>query len=213
MTASARRLLPLPCRSLAGRWRVAVAVTWRARLLGLAGLRGVEPRTALLLPACRSVHTIGMRFALDLVWVDDAGAVVRVDAGVGPWRVRSCRRATAVVETPAGCGAALARAWAAARGEHHAERDRGGGHDGQQCQRRDDHRGDDQRDDGQRRERGGREVGVLVGHEHVIGQPLGPVALPAARALASTGPDGTGAPAVRALTDRGLTRLGHQEGV
>jgi uncharacterized membrane protein (UPF0127 family) len=69
-----------------------------ARLLGLAGLRTPPPATGLLLPHTRSVHTFGMRFALDLVWIDGQGRVVRVDRDVRPWRVRSCRGARAVVE-------------------------------------------------------------------------------------------------------------------
>jgi uncharacterized membrane protein (UPF0127 family) len=62
------------------------------------------------------VHTIGMRFALDVVWLYDAGAVVRHDRGVAPRRVRTCRRARSVVEVSAGEGerfaAALTAAWA-----------------------------------------------------------------------------------------------------
>jgi len=72
-----------------------------ARLLGLAGLRMLPAGTALLLPRTRSIHTCGMRFALDLVWLNGAGDVVRVDRGVRPWRVRGCRAARAVVEFPA----------------------------------------------------------------------------------------------------------------
>ena len=71
-----------------------------ARLLGLAGLRTLPPATGLLLPRTCSIHTLGMRFALDLVWIDRAGRVLRVDRDVRPWRVRSCRRARAVVELP-----------------------------------------------------------------------------------------------------------------
>ena len=67
---------------------------------GLIGRRDV----ALLLPRCRSVHTFGMRFALDLVWLDGAGRVVRIDRGVRPWRVRSCRAARCVLELPSAEG-------------------------------------------------------------------------------------------------------------
>jgi uncharacterized membrane protein (UPF0127 family) len=70
-----------------------------ARLLGLAGLRAA-PAAGLLLPRTRSVHTFGMRFPLDLVWLDRSGQVVRVDRAVRPGRVRSCREARAVVELP-----------------------------------------------------------------------------------------------------------------
>ena len=76
---------------------ILVARSRRERLLGLA-LRRRPPAHALLLPRCRSVHTFGMRFPLDLVWLDRAGRVVRVDEAVPPWRVRSCRGADAVLE-------------------------------------------------------------------------------------------------------------------
>jgi uncharacterized membrane protein (UPF0127 family) len=71
-----------------------------ARLLGLAGLRGLPPSTGLLLPRTCSIHTLGMRFALDLVWLDGDGRVVRADRRVPPWHVRGCRTASQVVELP-----------------------------------------------------------------------------------------------------------------
>ena len=80
------------------------------RLVGLIGRRDWPAGIALHLPRCRSVHTFGMRFALDLVWVDGDGAVVRVDHGVPPWRLRSCRHARSVLElrsVPAGELAAM----------------------------------------------------------------------------------------------------------
>jgi uncharacterized membrane protein (UPF0127 family) len=77
-----------------------VAKGFFERLVGLAWSR--SPRAAaLLLPGCRSVHTFGMRFPLDLFWLDARGQIVRVDRGVRPWRVRHCRGARAVVEVPA----------------------------------------------------------------------------------------------------------------
>jgi uncharacterized membrane protein (UPF0127 family) len=93
-----RRLPTLPVRL--GGIEVRVAATARARLLGLSGLRAPPP-CGLLLPRTRSVHTFGMRFALDLVWLDARGHVVRIDMAVPPRRVRSCRAARALVELPA----------------------------------------------------------------------------------------------------------------
>jgi uncharacterized membrane protein (UPF0127 family) len=92
-----RRLPTLPVR-LHG-MEVRVAATARARLLGLAGLRA-RPPCGLLLPRTRSVHTFGMRFPLDLVWLDARGRVVRIDLAVPPRRLRGCRSAGAVVELP-----------------------------------------------------------------------------------------------------------------
>ena len=96
------RLARLHHHRLPGGIVVAEARSPAARLLGLAGLADLPPHVALRIAPCRSVHTAGMRFALDLVWLDGAGAVVRVDRGVPPWRVRSCRCARAVLEMRAG---------------------------------------------------------------------------------------------------------------
>ena len=89
---------------------VLVADTRRARRRGLAGLDALPRDVALLIAPCRSVHTVGMRFALDLLWLDAAGAVVRIDRAVAPRRLRSCRAARAVLECRAGHGERFAAA-------------------------------------------------------------------------------------------------------
>jgi uncharacterized membrane protein (UPF0127 family) len=95
------RRLPIARNAPAG-LEVRVAATRRARLLGLAGLRELPAGVGLLLPRTRSVHTFGMRFALNLVWLDGDACAVRIDEAVPPRRLRSCRRARAVIEFPAG---------------------------------------------------------------------------------------------------------------
>ncbi|MBA3300528.1 MAG: DUF192 domain-containing protein [Thermoleophilaceae bacterium] len=67
------------------------------RLSGLAFRRAPGP---LFIPRCASVHTFGMRVSLDLVWIDRDWEVVRVDRGVPPRRLRTCRGAWAVLELP-----------------------------------------------------------------------------------------------------------------
>jgi hypothetical protein len=96
------RRTDLPRRALAGGRVVHTARTWTSRRRGLAGLDALDPGTALHLPRCRSVHTLGMRFALDLVWLDGDGAVVRIDRAVGARRLRTCLLARSVVEVRAG---------------------------------------------------------------------------------------------------------------
>ena len=96
------RLAPLSSKALAGGLRVFEAGRRRERLAGLAGLDAIGEDEALLLPRCRSVHTFGMRFALDLVWLGAHGEVVRVDRDVAPRRLRTCLRARSVVECAAG---------------------------------------------------------------------------------------------------------------
>ena len=97
-----RRLRKLPRHDLGGGVVIIEANTWCSRLIGLAGLRLRDiPRWhALLLRPCRSVHTLGMCFELDLIFLSDQGTVLEVERGVPPARIRTCRRAAAVLECP-----------------------------------------------------------------------------------------------------------------
>jgi len=108
------RLDGLPGRDLPGGLRVAEADTRAARMKGLARLDDMPPGTALHIPRCRSVHTAGMRFPLDLVWLGAAGEPVRVDRAVPPRRLRTCLAARSVVEVGAGRADALVDALARA---------------------------------------------------------------------------------------------------
>ena len=101
-TAGTPRLEALDARDLPGGLRVAEARRRKERMAGLAKLDAIADHEALHIPRCRSVHTFGMRFALDLVWLDRDGDVVRVDRDVPPRRLRTCLRARSVVEAPAG---------------------------------------------------------------------------------------------------------------
>jgi uncharacterized membrane protein (UPF0127 family) len=96
--------------ALHGGRRLAVAATWTERLIGLLPLRELPADHGLLLPRCRSVHTFGMRFEVDLVWLGAAGEILRLDAFVGPFRQRSCPAARGVIELRGG----TAPDWAAA---------------------------------------------------------------------------------------------------
>ena len=73
----------------------------------LRGLAFAPPGQPLEIPRCRSVHTFGMRYALDLIWIDDERRVVRIDRAVPPRRGRSCRQARSVIEVEAGGADAL----------------------------------------------------------------------------------------------------------
>ncbi|WP_225847685.1 DUF192 domain-containing protein [Streptomyces sp. HPF1205] len=87
-----------------------VAASYRARTRGLLGRDGVEG--ALLLTPASSVHTVGMRFAIDVAYLDRGLRVLAVRT-MPPGRVGRPRlRARHVLEAEAG---ALA-AWGVARG-------------------------------------------------------------------------------------------------
>ena len=80
---------------------VEVAETSAERLRGLLGRDRLEG--ALLLPRCRSVHTLGMRFAIDVAFLGRRGRVVALVAPMRRWRVGRTRfRASSVLEAEAG---------------------------------------------------------------------------------------------------------------
>jgi len=97
-------------RPLPGGLTLLVAAGHRARGRGLARLDDLPADHALLLQRCRSVHTLGMRFALDLLWLDADGTLVRMDRAVAKRQLRGCRRARAVLECRAGHGERFAAA-------------------------------------------------------------------------------------------------------
>ena len=73
-----------------------------ARNRGLLGREFIEPTDALILLPCFSVHTMFMRFPIDVVFVDREGVVVRVVTDLQPWRIAASWRAHAVIEMMAG---------------------------------------------------------------------------------------------------------------
>jgi len=84
-----------------------VAESFAARLCGLLGRRGLPAGEGMLIRRESSVHTFFMRFAIDVVFLDEHDRVLRIDPDVGPWRLKACRRARSVLELAAGASAGL----------------------------------------------------------------------------------------------------------
>lgn len=82
--------------------RVVIATSMIARACGLLGTRAEwgDGGRVLMLVSCKSVHTIGMRYALDIAFADRNGIVLRSERNVRPGRLLSCRRAAFVLERP-----------------------------------------------------------------------------------------------------------------
>jgi uncharacterized membrane protein (UPF0127 family) len=79
---------------------VPVAETFGSRLLGLAGLSREQAGPGLLIPRCASVHTFGMRFDLDVVFLDRWGEPLAICRRLAPCRLVWQRGASAVLEIP-----------------------------------------------------------------------------------------------------------------
>jgi uncharacterized membrane protein (UPF0127 family) len=70
-------------------------------VLGLAFLDRVRAGPGLVIPRCRSVHTFGMRFALDVVFLDADGVEIARRERVPPRRILREPSAACVLELPA----------------------------------------------------------------------------------------------------------------
>ncbi len=105
----ADRFGALPRRRVQGRV-VPVATGFHSRLLGLAGLRREQAGAGLLIPRCAGVHTFGMRFDLDLVFLDRRDRTLAVFLRVPPGRLVWHAGAAAVLEIPSHEGGEFAGA-------------------------------------------------------------------------------------------------------
>lgn len=74
----------------------------KSRRQGLLGRDELPHFTALVIGPCNAVHTCFMRFAIDVIFTDRSGFVLRVAHAVKPWRIQIRPYAFVTVELPAG---------------------------------------------------------------------------------------------------------------
>jgi uncharacterized membrane protein (UPF0127 family) len=71
--------------------RVAPADTLLLRLKGLLGRIGLKPDDGIWLTPSRGIHTIGMLFAVDLIYLDASNKVIHLIEHLGPFRISPIR--------------------------------------------------------------------------------------------------------------------------
>lgn len=108
---SRREDRPMLCRNLTkGKLvatRLEMATTSATRRKGLLGRSGLPPGGGLLLVPCSSVHTLRMKFAIDIVFLDKKMRVKKIVHNVKPGApMISCVGARSVLELPSGTAAA-----------------------------------------------------------------------------------------------------------
>jgi len=85
--------------AFAGVW----AATFFKRFRGLLGKKEIRQGEALVLYPCHAVHCIGMRFVIDVVFLDRSGQVIYVIERMKPGSFSPViKEASCVVELPAG---------------------------------------------------------------------------------------------------------------
>ncbi len=82
--------------------RIGVADSPRRRMVGLLGTTSLEPGCGLLIFPTQAVHTFGMKYPLDLVFLDSKRRVVGLRHSVRPYRLSPIFwKAECVLELPA----------------------------------------------------------------------------------------------------------------
>ena len=72
------------------------------RMVGLLNRKALAPGEGLLLDRCYGIHTIGMRFPIDVLFLDKELHVMRAVQALPPFRTCVVRQAVYVLELPVG---------------------------------------------------------------------------------------------------------------
>lgn len=95
------------CRNLTRETVVGDAIrradTYFSRLVGLLPKKGLEPGEGLWIVPCSDIHSVGMRFRFDALFLDKDLKVVHLVEAMKPGRIsRFVREAKSVLEVDAG---------------------------------------------------------------------------------------------------------------
>lgn len=71
------------------------------RMVGLLGTAKLNDNEGLLISPCSSVHTFGMRYAIDVIFIDKHWTVVKTVKSLKPWRLSASNKANMVLEIAA----------------------------------------------------------------------------------------------------------------
>ena len=70
------------------------------RVQGLLLRPPLKVDEALLIRPCNSVHMIGMRYAIDVVFLDASNQVIKLVPNLRPWQMAACLKSKSVLELP-----------------------------------------------------------------------------------------------------------------
>ena len=83
--------------------RVTAAHSWLKRLKGLLGTRSLAQHHGLWLKPCKGIHTVGMLYRIDVVFLNQHYRITKVDNSVPPfWFSMAPRDTTSVLELARG---------------------------------------------------------------------------------------------------------------
>lgn len=83
-----------------------IADSSKTRKIGLLKHDRLDPGDGLWITPCEGVHTVGMKFPIDVLFLDKRRKVVKIRAAMPRWRMSACLWAHSVLELPSGMAAA-----------------------------------------------------------------------------------------------------------
>jgi len=86
--------------------RAGIADTSKKRKIGLLKHASLEPGDGLWITPCEAIHTVGMNFPIDVLFLDRKRRVVKIRSAIPRWRMSACLSAHSVLELPSGTAAA-----------------------------------------------------------------------------------------------------------
>jgi uncharacterized protein len=86
--------------------RAEIADTSKKRKTGLLKHDRLESGEGLWITPCEGVHTVGMKFPIDVLFLNKKRKVVKIRTAMPRWRLALCLWAHSVLELPSGTAAA-----------------------------------------------------------------------------------------------------------
>jgi uncharacterized membrane protein (UPF0127 family) len=82
--------------------RVEIAESFLALTRGLLGRSSLPAGEGICLVGCWNIHMFGMKFPIDVIYIDARRRVLKTVEGLAPWRISACPGAHSTIELGAG---------------------------------------------------------------------------------------------------------------
>lgn len=82
-------------------WRASVADTIKERVTGLLNRTSLDDGEGLIIPGCKRVHSVGMKFPIEVIFLSDDGQVLRCGV-LPPGGFAGAAQSDVVIELPLG---------------------------------------------------------------------------------------------------------------
>lgn len=82
--------------------KLSIADSFLSRLIGLLGTKYLGKNCGIIIHRCSFIHTFGMRYGLDIIFLDKQLQELKRVEKLKPWRIAYCAKAKTTVELNAG---------------------------------------------------------------------------------------------------------------